>query len=185
MMIFIILSLCLFGSTMAQFPSFGRCPKVDTTADFDLSQYMGRWYEAQRYFSKFEIAGKCIMADYSLTENNTVNMESSKISIITGELWSVKSTARVPDTTNPSKLKVKLLNDPIGFETDYWVLGTDYKTYAVVYSCYDIQLLKMKYAWILTRERDAPQTVIDMAMAIAEKNGLSRSQFIKTNQSNC
>ncbi|XP_043269787.1 apolipoprotein D-like [Venturia canescens] len=180
-----ILSLCLLGSALAQVPSFGKCPEVQTAVDFQLSSYMGRWYEAQRYFSEIEVLGKCITSDYTLADNNTVNMEDSKISILSGELYSLKSTARVPDPSDPAKLRVRLNNDPIGFETDYFVLGTDYDNFAVVYNCYSVKLFSVKHARILTRQRYASQSVIDAAMAIAERNGLHRAIFIKTNQSNC
>lgn len=48
--------------------------------------------------------------------------------------------ARVPDSSEPAKLKVKFNGVPV--EGDYWVLGTDYETYALVYSCTDITFVQ-------------------------------------------
>lgn len=46
---------------------------------FRLFQYLGRWYEAERYFAVFEFGGKCVTADYSLNENGTIKVVNSQI----------------------------------------------------------------------------------------------------------
>ena len=55
------------------------------------------------------------------------------------------------------KSQLTLASFPIGggpVDGDYWVLGTDYTTYTVVYSCSQVGFLKLELGWVLTREEN-------------------------------
>jgi lipocalin len=41
---------------------------------FILLQYLGQWYEAERYFALFEFAGKCVSANYTDMGEGRVNI---------------------------------------------------------------------------------------------------------------
>lgn len=85
----------------AQVPFFGPCPEVKTMSNFDLIkvnkntthvqikialfvviQYLGKWYEAERYFALFEFGGKCVTADYNFDNNGAVNIQNQQISAL-------------------------------------------------------------------------------------------------------
>jgi len=89
------------------------------------------------------------------------------------------------------------------------VLGTDYKSYAVVYSCTSVtsfanisklmrkslnlvtQLILIIYfsfpefVWILTREREPSSETIDVAKQILVDNKVSQEYLSSTVQQNC
>lgn len=46
----------------------------------DLSQYLGEWYEVERYFAWFEFGAKCVTANYSLNEDNSMKIINKQIS---------------------------------------------------------------------------------------------------------
>ena len=48
----------------------------------------------------------------------------------------------MPNASEPAKLKIKFSSIPLGFEGNYWVLGTDYDSFSVVFSCSDYILAK-------------------------------------------
>ena len=50
---------------------------------------------------------------------------------------------------DPGKLIVQF---PQGKPGDYWILGTDYESYAVVYSCFELNGMVSLQAWIITRD---------------------------------
>lgn len=39
-------------------------------------QYLGLWYEQERYFAFFQINGKCVTATYTDNMNGTVGVEN-------------------------------------------------------------------------------------------------------------
>lgn len=38
-----------------------------------LFQYVGKWYEAERYFAVFQFGGKCVTATYKLSHENSTS----------------------------------------------------------------------------------------------------------------
>jgi lipocalin len=45
-----------------------------------LLQYLGQWYEAERYFALFEFAGKCVSANYTDMGDGRVNIVNRQMS---------------------------------------------------------------------------------------------------------
>jgi len=41
---------------------------------------LGKWYEVERYFAWFEFGGKCVTANYSLSENASIKIVNKQIS---------------------------------------------------------------------------------------------------------
>lgn len=110
-------------------------------------QYMGKWFEITRYEAKFQAGGECTTAEYSLLANNTVEVKNSQISK-DGEYSVLIGNAR---EANPGKNdgKLKVLFPVRENEGDYWILGTDYVTYSVVWSCNQLGPKNMRTYYIL------------------------------------
>merc|ERR1711946_104011 len=70
-------------------------------------------------------------------------------------------------------------------DSPYWVLGTDYTSYAVVWSCSDFGLFNTQLLWILTREREPSAEAINSAFAIIDDNNLNRNKLRATAQIRC
>lgn len=49
----------------AQIPNLGWCPDYLPMAEFDLNQFLGKWYEQERYFTFSEVASRCVVTDYA------------------------------------------------------------------------------------------------------------------------
>ncbi|KAJ8670053.1 hypothetical protein QAD02_001312 [Eretmocerus hayati] len=176
---------CLFvGTVTAQVPFLGGCPNVDTVQDFNTQKYLGKWYEAERYFAIFEFGGKCVTATYDTNANGTVSVINKQISSLSGVASSIKgfATQRASDR---AKLGVVFPSLPVQFEAPYWILDTDYTSYAVVWSCSDYGIISARNAWILTREQHPPISVLEKAYQVVDKNKISRAFFVRTDQKNC
>lgn len=52
----------------------GECFYPKSTPDFDLDQYLGRWYQVAGTPAPFTDGCSCIYAEYTLNENGTVNV---------------------------------------------------------------------------------------------------------------
>ncbi|XP_066601117.1 apolipoprotein D-like [Prorops nasuta] len=147
--------------------------------------YLGKWYEAERYFAVFEFGGKCVTANYSLSENGSIKLMNKQISSLTGVSSSIEGVARLIGRSDDPKLSVTFPSLPLPLDAPYWILDTDYKSYAVVWSCTNFGVFSVRNAWILTRETKPPVSVLEKAYQAIDKNNISRAYFIRTDQKNC
>lgn len=174
-----------------------------------LTQYLGTWWEFEKYPFVFEFGGKCIQAKYAISTNggrslglSVRNQQTNAILPLGNQ--SIKGFAKV---VGDGKLDVSFQFGPIKRSSPYWVLSTDYSNYAVVYSCQSTAelfhsrknwiknglTLKFWYflcavvgvVWILTRSRTPSQQVIDTAYAALKQQQLDRQHLTRTDNSNC
>ncbi|KAG8037737.1 hypothetical protein G9C98_005948 [Cotesia typhae] len=179
-------TLCLMASSInALLPTFGACPDVKTIEKLNVTMYLGKWYEAERYFSISDFGAKCGTFNYSKEENGSLKLLSSQISSLTGVESSIVGRARPIERADDPKFSVSYQSLPIQYPMPHWVLGTDYDTYAVLWSCSNVGIFSMRSAWILTRERQPPVPVLEQAYKILDKNQISRAYFSRTDQKNC
>ncbi|XP_026477509.1 apolipoprotein D-like [Ctenocephalides felis] len=186
----IILVLASFVfCVQCQVPFLGTCPEVKVVQDFDITKYVGKWYEAERYFAVFQFGGKCVTATYKLSHENStssIKVTNRQIGTITGISTEIEGYAKLGNArSTEGKLKVTFPSLPVDFDAPYWVLGTDYENFAVVWSCNDLGFLNTRNAWILTRQRKASVEIMKKAYAIIDENKITRAYFIRTNQQSC
>ncbi len=97
--------------------------------------------------------------------DGTISVSNSQYS--DGEFSGVEGYVTCEGTTEADCI-VKLSWFP---KQNYQVVDTDYTSYAIVYSCKNhLGFLKKESAWILTRDAEADQSVIDTAIASLEAN---------------
>ncbi|KAJ8984293.1 hypothetical protein NQ317_009777 [Molorchus minor] len=147
--------------------------------------YLGKWYEAERYFALFEFGGKCVTAEYEVDSNGAVNIANQQISALTGIRSTIEGNASLSGRTDEAKLSINFPSLPVNFDAPYWVLDTDYVSYSVVWSCNNFGILSTRNAWILTREKNPPLKAMEKAYAALDKQSISRAYFIRTDQKNC
>lgn len=58
--------------TSAQIPNLGFCPDYLPMADFDVNRFLGKWYEAERYFQFSELASRCVVTDYAKASSGRI-----------------------------------------------------------------------------------------------------------------
>ncbi|XP_030555602.1 apolipoprotein D [Drosophila novamexicana] len=180
---FWLLTFVALNGVWAQVPFPGRCPEVKIVDTFDLEAYMGVWYEYAKYPFAFEIGKKCIYARYEITDNSTVSVLNAAINKLTGSPSNVTGTAKI---IAPGQLAVTFSKNQQANRANYLVLGTDYESYAVVYSCTSLTpLAHLKIVWILTRDREPTKETIETAYKVLDDNKITQSVLINTVQKNC
>jgi apolipoprotein D and lipocalin family protein len=138
----------ILAFAFALFPalnSTSAAPKFPPVTGFDLSKYLGKWYEIARFPAWFEKDLVNVTATYSLRSDGKVKVlnegykksKDGKHSVAVGKA----KLASSPDT---GYLKVSFFGP---FYADYIILDLDKENYqyALVASSYE-------YLWILSRE---------------------------------
>ncbi|KAK3696790.1 hypothetical protein RRG08_016841 [Elysia crispata] len=173
---------------------FGQCPSVTGQATLDHLQYLGVWYEYQRFPAIFEAGLDCTTATYgedgddiSVTNAGTRRADFFGRKIVLRQK-SVTGLATVPDPTRPAELMVSFGPASMGMgnnSSNYIIQATDYTNSAVVFSCSQLSGFNIQFAWILTR---APG-VVPPNLATLENNlaaaGVDVSKFKVIDQTDC
>lgn len=146
-----------------------------TVKNVDLQRYMGKWYEIARFNHRFERGLEGVTAVYTLKEDGKIKVENcGHKGTVEGELKCTEGKAKVPDTTDPGKLKVAFF---LSFYSDYYILelDQDYR-WALVGSSTD------KYLWILSRTPRLETDVLTMILGKARARGYDTNRLLFVSQ---
>ncbi|XP_049798059.1 apolipoprotein D-like, partial [Schistocerca nitens] len=182
-------ALCLAATlslAAGQVPGFGGCPVYQPMTNFDLSKYMGTWYEAERMFAVTEAGARCVSATYSSFPGGQVRVSNQITNRLTGLTRQLDGEIKMIGKAGEAKLSVKYSSLPVSIDSEYMVLDTDYDTYSIVWSCSSLgPFVNRQNAWIMTRERLAPGPVLQRAYGLLDNFKIRRTFFVKTDQENC
>jgi len=158
---------------------FGGCPKVTVKSDFDVSRYIGTWYEIARYPNSFEDPeSRCVKAVYGPSETgpNYITVINSGV-LPDGSVDKVEGEAWIPDMDEPGKLLVRF--SPYQPPGDYWVLATDYDKYSVVHSCQSFLFARVEFNWFLSKQREIDDNTKAEVYQIFESNGVVTDRYLQ------
>ena len=145
-----------------------------TVKEFDLSRYLGVWYEVARYDHSFEKGMDNTMAQYVLQDDGTVVVLNTGWK--DGEFKLAEGKAKYPDPTGePGALRVSF----------FWFFYSDYHV-MIVDEDYQISLVGSKaekYLWILSRTPVPDPALLEMVINEAERRGYDTSELIWVDQS--
>lgn len=167
----------IFTAFMAGVLPFMACTKDfdnSTVSEFDLSRYLGEWYEIARYDHSFERGMDNTMAEYILQDDGKVVVLNTGWK--NGKFKVAKGKAKYPDPSeNPGALKVSFF---LFFYSEYNVMMVDEN--------YQISLVgskAKKYLWILSRTPVPDPVLLDMIIEEATRRGYDTSELIWVDQS--
>lgn len=167
----------IFAAILAGFLPLSSCSKDfdnSTVDEFDLSRYLGEWYEIARYDHSFERGMDNTMAEYILQDNGKVVVLNTGWK--NGKFKLAEGKAKYPDPTGePGALRVSFF---LFFYSDYNVMMVDEN--------YQISLVGSKaekYLWILSRTPVPDPDLLQMVLTEAENRGYDTSKLIWVDQS--
>lgn len=144
-----------------------------TISRFDLSRYLGTWYELARFDHSFERGMDNVTAEYYLRNDGKVDVINSGWK--EGKFKVADGKAKQPDPiADPAHLKVSFF---LFFYNDYNVMMLD--------DNYQVALVGSRspdYLWILSRKPVQPDAVLSIMVEEAESRGYDTSKLIWVDQ---
>ncbi|EFX87819.1 hypothetical protein DAPPUDRAFT_230361 [Daphnia pulex] len=176
---------CYQTLVRAQLFERGNCPEVKAFPDFNLNEYVGKWYENRKTISNFQnrIAQRCVNVQFNETDGKII-VKNSGIQRFTRRNIVLSGHARHPDTTK-GEFIVNFLGNASYADEKFVILGTDYKTYSVLWSCVDVGPTHLYNLWVHTRDPNPSSETVEMALDVVKRNALDETKLRMTNRRNC
>ena len=148
-------------------------PPLQTVEKVDLQKYLGTWYEIARFEHFFEKDCKNVSANYSMMDEETIQVINKCTKITPTESKEATGRAYAVDASN-SKLKVSFFRP---FYGDYWVLVLD-KNYEYVL----VGTPSREYLWILARDKTISPEIKNSILEKLPSLGFDSSKLLWTIQ---
>ena len=131
----------------------------------------GLWHEIARYPNSFEEGCTDTTADYALRDDGRISVTNACTKEKTGKRDVAEGVAKAVDGSNNSKLKVKFAPEWVPFAWgDYWILHLEADYSAALVGSPD-----GRYLWILAREKQPDEAVIEKIVNRAQELGYETS----------
>jgi len=177
----------------AQLISDGACPTFQLVQDFDLRAYLGKWHGYSKYPQRNFARNSCSTVFYSYGTRDggptTIDVINRGLDEETGEYGRVVGAAVAPDAAVPTALIVSFQGQqragPTPTSPNYNIIGTDYDNFALVYSCRAARNKKLESLYVLTRDRQPSQEIVDQALAGIESQGIDTTRLVQNVQTDC
>jgi apolipoprotein D and lipocalin family protein len=146
-----------------------------TVKELDLNRYLGTWYEIARFPHSFEKNLVGVTATYSLRDDGKIKvLNQGYKNTLDGELSVAEGKAKIPDKSQPGKLKVSF----------FWIFYGDYNVLELEenYQYVMIGSSTPKYFWILSRTPQMDAATYEMLLEKARKRGYNLDKLYKVPQ---
>ncbi|KAK9869301.1 hypothetical protein WA026_003053 [Henosepilachna vigintioctopunctata] len=164
----------------------GKCPDVPVQENFNLIEFGGVWYEAERTPIGFEDGGSCTKHSLTPLSNVKLHVLISQLLRESGQTRLIDGTATLNDKPDEAKFTVNLNLGPESRPTPYFALEVDYNEYASVWSCSQVnENTYAEFAIVLARSRNPSEETLNKARNVYDRNNISRKEFQKVDQNNC
>ncbi len=162
---FLLTLAFLFCSSCVSIPD-----GVEAVKPFDVSRYLGKWYEIARLDFKHERDLNNVTATYSLNEDKTIKVLNRGFNYVEKEWKQSTGKAKPYDHPQEGRLKVSFFGP---FYSGYNVVALDqeYK-YALVMGD------DLDNMWLLSRDKTMPEEVKQRYLTIAKNAGYKTEDLV-------
>ena len=170
--VFIIFTVVCIGCSV---PEELRTDKIPNVKPFDINKYIGKWYEIARFDHSFERGLEQVTAEYSYRDDGKIKVINRGFNPENQEWDEAEGKAWIPDTTNPSLLKVSF----------FWIFSADYKIIKLDTLNYNWSVVtsnSKEYLWILARKPVLDSQIYNDIIKYLQATGFDISKMIKVIQ---
>ncbi|KAF4530683.1 hypothetical protein B566_EDAN004922 [Ephemera danica] len=119
------------------------------------AQVQSDWFEHKKYFAIFQAGGTCVTAKYTDNGNGVVGVLNRQFNPLMDSYSTITGTAKLNNNESEEAKLIVRFPTVGNFSGKYWVLGTDYSSYSVVWSCNDFIIFNVrKYRSIIIQNNN-------------------------------
>ncbi len=148
--------------------------QVTAVRDFELSRYLGHWYEIARFDHSFERGLEQVTAQYSLREDGSVEVRNRGYDPAARQWEEATGTAKLLAQPNIGRLKVAFFWP---FYASYNIIALD-PAYQYALVCGPTK----SYLWILARSPQMDPAIVQDLVAQAQALGFATDQLLFVHQ---
>lgn len=145
---------------------------VEPVTGFDLSRYLGTWYEIARLDHSFERGLSRVTAEYSLRDDGGVRVVNRGFSVESGKWKEATGRAYLLSKPEVGRLKVSFFGP---FYGGYNVIALDRESYQWALVCGP----NRKYLWVLARQSVMDEKILKGLIAEAAESGFAVDKLIR------
>lgn len=153
----------------------GMPQSISPVNDFQLDQYLGKWYEIARLDHPFERGLEQVTAEYALGEDGTVIVKNRGFSVEKNKWSHAEAKASFVGESNQGYLKVSFFGP---FYSSYVVFELDKESYQYAF----VSGSKQSYLWFLSRTPTVDRALMARFVATAKRFGFDTDSLIIVNQ---
>ena len=168
---FKIKRLLIISSLLLITACTGKPEKVFPIQDFEISRYLGTWYEVARLDHSFERGLQKVTAEYSLREDGGIDVVNRGYSPEKDQWKKAKGKAYFVNNKNEGYLKVSFFGP---FYGSYIIFELDKENYDYAF----ISGPDTDYLWLLSRKPNPPQKIIDRFTQLSMELGFDINELI-------
>ena len=158
-------SLCLISGCL------GMPKSVVPITDFELSKYLGKWYEVARLDHSFERGLNRVTAEYRLKDDGGVEVINRGFSTADNEWKEAIGKAYFVGENTEGYLKVSFFGP---FYGSYVIFELEHDNYQYAF----VSGPNTNYLWLLSRTTSVAPEVIDKFMSMAKTYGFDTEELI-------
>lgn len=164
----IIISLALSGC-------LGMPESVKPVSDFEINQYLGKWYEIARLDHSFEEGLSQVTAEYTLKDDGGVSVLNRGFLASENEWKEAEGKAYFVNSESEGYLKVSFFGP---FYGSYVVFELDSDNYQYAF----VSGPNTDYLWLLARTPSVDQELKDMFVQMVKERGFDTKRLIFVEQ---
>jgi len=145
---------------------------IEPVRDFELSRYLGTWYEIARLDHSFERGLSRVTADYSLREDGGVRVVNRGYKKATGEWKEAVGRAYFVGSPTLGRLRISFFGP---FYGGYNIIALDRNDYQWAMICGPSR----DYLWILARQPQLDAEVLETLTTRADSLGFATNELIR------
>ena len=153
----------------------GMPESVTPISEFELSRYLGTWYEIARLDHSFEEGLSEVTAQYSMREDGGVRVLNRGYSQTEGQWEDAEGKAYFVNTPDEGYLKVSFFGP---FYGSYVIFDLDRENYQYAF----VSGPDLSYLWLLSRTPQVAPELLERFTSMAAERGFATDELIFVTQ---